>query len=216
MRTRFVDLTHTLAPGLPCFPGDPQLRFMRYEMPERPCNLMEMTLPSHQGTHLDAPYHFYADGRSVEQIALERFYGPATLIDLAPGGTLPARTPITIAHFEPYAQEFKPAARILYRTGWDRHFGHREFFTEYPTLTLDAARWIAQRRIGLLGMDTPTPSVDARECHLILLAPGVEIVLVEGLRDLGRLPRQFVFSAFPLKIQRGDGSSVRAVAMIVD
>ena len=138
----------------------------------------------------------------------------ATLVDLAPGGALAPRTALTVAHFEPHARHFTPGARILYRTGWDREFGRSEFFTEFPTLTLDAARWIASRRIGLLGMDTPTPSVDARECHLMLLAPNVEILLLEGLTGLELLPQHFVLSAFPLKVERGDGSPVRAVAII--
>lgn len=214
MTARLIDLTHTLMSGLPAFPGDPQLHLKRYEMPTSPCNLMEINLPSHQGTHLDAPYHFYADGRSVENIPLERFYGLATLIDLAPGGVLPPKTPLTIQHFAPHEQRITPGARILYRTGWDRQFGNPEFFTDYPTLTLEAARWIAERRIGLLGMDTPTPSNDARDCHLILLAPELEIVLVEGLSGLERLPRYFTLAAFPLKIERGDGSPVRAVAIV--
>ncbi len=214
MTARFIYLTHTLASGLPAFPGDPQLQLKRYEMPMSPFNLMEINLPTHQGTHLDAPYHFYANGRSVENIPLERFFGPATLIDLAPQGVLAPRTPLTVEDFAAFGDHFTPGARILYRTGWDRQFGHPEFFTHYPTLTLEAARWIASRKIGLLGMDTPTPSNDARECHLMLLAPGLEIVLVEGLSGLERLPVHFTLSAFPLKIQRGDGSPVRAVAIV--
>jgi arylformamidase len=212
--SRFVDLTHKMAAGLPAFPGDPQLRLTRYEMPESPCNLMEINLPSHQGTHLDAPYHFYPEGTAVEDIPLERFHGPAALVDLAPGGVLPPRTPLTRAHFQPFADDFTLGARVVYRTGWDRAFGRPEFFTDYPTLTLDAARWIAERRIGLLGMDTPTPSNQARECHLMLLAPGLEIVLVEGLQGLERVPRRFTLSVFPLRIERGDGSPVRAVAIV--
>lgn len=175
---------------------------------------MELHLPSHQGTHLDAPYHFYPEGRSVEQIELARYFGPAALVDLAPGGVLAPRTPLTVDMFAAHEACFTPGARVLYRTGWDRQFGTPEFFTDYPTLTLGAARWIADRRIGLLGMDTPTPSNQARECHLMLLAPELEMVIVEGLAGLERLPPRFVFCAFPLKIQRGDGSPVRAVAIM--
>lgn len=211
---QFIDLTHTIAAGLPSFPGDPSLRLIRYEMPASPCNLMEIHLPSHQGTHLDAPYHFYSDGRSVETMELVRYFGPAALVDLAPDGVLPPRTPLTVDMFTAHADCFTPGARVLYRTGWDRQFGTPAFFTDYPTLTLEATRWIADRGIGLLGMDTPTPSNQARECHRMLLAPALEIVIVEGLAGLERLPARFVFSAFPLKIQRGDGSPVRAVAII--
>ena len=169
---------------------------------------------THQGTHLDAPRHFFEDGRGVDAIALERCFGPATLIDLAPGGALPAKCPITVEMLAPFAECFAPGARVVYRTGWDRQFGRPEFFTEYPTLTLDAARWIAERRIALLGMDTPTPSVEAVECHRLLLAPGVEIVILEALTGLDALPSRFTLSALPLKVRDGDGAPVRAVAIL--
>jgi len=211
---RFIDLSHALQDGLPNFEGDPQIRIRSAaSIPVQPCNVMELTMSSHQGTHLDAPRHFYAGGRTVDDIPLDRFHGPATLIDLAPGSALPASTPITVEHLQPHAAKFVPGARILYRTGWDRMFGQKAFFTAFPTLTIEAARWIARKGIGMLGMDTPTPSVDFLECHLVLLAPGREIVIVEGLAGLERLPERFTFIGFPLKIRQGDGSPIRAVAL---
>ena len=79
--------------------------------------------------------------------------------------------------FAGHAEVFRPGARIIYRTGWDRKFGTPEFFAEFPTLTLEAARWIAERGICMLGMDTPTPSTDWKECHLILLKKGAHLPL---------------------------------------
>jgi len=210
---QLIDLSHPLRDGLPNFPGDPQLRIRPHAtIPAQPCNVAELTLSSHQGTHLDAPRHFFAQGRTVDEIPLERFHGPATVVDLAPGGALPPATPLTVEHFRPHARRFRPGARVLYRTGWDRRFGDPIFFRDFPTLTLDAARWIAARRIGLLGMDTPTPSREFEACHHILLGPGAEIVIVEGLAGLERLPARFTLSAFPLRIAQGDGSPIRAVA----
>ena len=212
---RFIDLSHPLADGLPNFPNDPQLSVkVHTTVAQSGYNLSHLSLSSHQGTHLDAPFHFYDDGATLDQIPLARFCGPATLVDLAPGGVLPASTPLTVDTFAPHAAAFTPGGRVLYRTGWDREFGTPRFFTEFPTLTLDAARWIASRGIGLLGMDTPTPSTDWLECHHILLAKGVEIVIVEGLTNLDRLPPTFRFIGFPLNIPGRDGSPIRAVAEI--
>jgi kynurenine formamidase len=61
-------------------------------------------------------------------------------------------------------------------------------------------------------MDTPTPSAEWKECHLILLAPGVELVIVEGLTRLEQLPETFTFMGFPLNLKGRDGSPTRAVA----
>ena len=212
---RFIDLSHALLDGLPNFPGDPQLRIRSHaSIPAQPCNVAELTLSSHQGTHLDAPFHFFADGRTVDEVDLARFFGPAVVIDFAPHGALAPRTPLTVEHFTPHAALFTRGARILYRTGWDHRFGQPDFFTEFPTLTIEAAHWIADKQIGLLGMDTPTPSFQFKEAHHILLGPGTEIVILEGLARLEKLPPRFTLAAFPLKIQRGDGSPIRAVAMV--
>ena len=73
-------------------------------------------------------------------------------------------------------------------------------------------RWIASKRIGLLGMDTPTPSNDWMDCHHILLKRGREIVIVEGLKNLEKLPKQFTFIGFPLNLKGRDGAPCRAVA----
>lgn len=157
---------------------------------------------------MDAPFHFYDDGKTIDQMRLEQFYGPAALVDLAPGTCLPPKTPLSLEMFQPHADQFQPGAKVIYRTGWDRQFGRPEFFSEFPTLTLEAARWMAERRIGLLGMDTPTPSTDWKECHHILLRKGVEMVIVEGLARLEQLPARFVFIGFPLNIKGRDGAPI--------
>jgi len=173
-------------------------------------------MSTHQGTHLDAPFHFFDEGTPVDRIPLARFYGEATVIDLAPGGALGPKQPVTVDMLEPYADRFRPAARVLYRTGWDRAFDTPAFFSDFPSLELEAAQWIAQRRIGLLGMDTPTPGTQWKEIHHALLGPDAEIVVVEGLAHLELLPPRFTLAAFPLPIAGRDGSPIRAVAIVED
>jgi len=210
-----IDLTHPLAHGQLNFPFDPKISILVHNtVASIGYNMTEMSMATHQGTHLDAPFHFYDDGKTIEQMDLEHFVGEAHLVDLAPGGYLEASTPLTVGMFEAHADVFRPGARIIYRTGWDRAFGTPEFFSGFPTLTLEAARWIAGRGIRMLGMDTPTPSVDWKECHLILLKEGVEIVIVESLTHLEKLPPVFTFIGLPLKIVGRDGSPIRAVALV--
>jgi len=214
--SQLVDLSHPLADGQLSYPSDPPLRITPHRtMQEHGVNISNIALGSHQGTHLDAPFHFFADGATLDRIPLERFFGPARLVDFAPGGVLEPRTPITVEMFQQHAEAFEPGGKVIYRTGWDRRFGRPDFFTDLPSLTLEAAQWIAGQGIGLLGMDTPTPSkIAGRPCHYALLEKGVEIVIVEGLANLDRLPERFTFIAFPLNLQGGDGAPVRAVARI--
>ena len=214
--SRFVDLSHPLADGQPSYPGDPAIEVTAYRTEATGgCNLTRIALGSHHGTHVDAPYHFVDDGPTLDRIPLERFCGPARLVDLAPGGALKPKTALTVEMFTQHADAFQPGNRVIYRTGWSQRFGRPEFFTDLPSLNLEAARWIAQRRIGLLGMDVPTPSTtEGRECHQILLGRPAEIVLVEGLANLERLPDEFTLIAFPLNFVGRDGSPIRAVASI--
>jgi kynurenine formamidase len=211
---KLIDLSHPLEHGQPNFAYDPKISVVPHNTVKSiGYNITQVTFSSHQGTHLDAPFHFYDDGRTIDQMRLEQFYGPATLVDLAPGSSLKAKTPLTVEMFKPHAKHFRRGAKIIYRTGWSRKFGSAEFFSDYPTLTLDAARWIASKHIGLLGMDTPTPSNEWMECHHILLKRGVEIVIVEGLKNLEKLPKQFTFIGFPLNLKGRDGAPIRAVAL---
>jgi len=204
---QLIDLSHPLAHGQAVFPGDPAIEILaRHPAGYR---ITELRLSTHQGTHLDAPFHFFDDGVTVDRIPLDRLYGPASLIDFGP---LAPGAPITVDMLRPHAALFRPGARVIYRTGWDRLFGRPEFFVNYPSLTLEAARWIAAQRIALLGMDTPGPSEDWLEVHRALLA--AEIVIVESLANLDQLPPAFTFIGFPLKIEGRDGSPIRAVAEV--
>ena len=217
MMYRLINLSHPLKNGQPGFPGDPELSISVHStVAAGETNLSRIAMGSHQGTHLDVPFHIFDEGRTIDRMPLERFYGPARLIDLAPGGELPPNAVLDVEQLASHSEAFQAGARVIYRTGWDRRFGRPEFFADYPTLTLDAARWIADRRIGLLGMDTPTPSRHWRECHQVLMGEGVEMVLVESLANLDRLPPAFTFIGFPLNFEGRDGSPIRAVALVED
>ncbi len=212
---QLIDLSYPLEHGQLNFPWDPKISVVQHNtVSSIGYNITEMSLSSHQGTHLDAPFHFYDDGKTIDQMLLDGFYGPAALVDLAPNRYLEAKTPLTVEMFEPFADKFQPGAKIIYRTGWDRMFGKADFFSDFPTLTLEAARWMADKKIAMLGMDTPTPSTDWKECHLILLKKGVEIVIVESLTKLEKLPDEFTFIGFPLNIKGRDGAPIRAVALV--
>jgi kynurenine formamidase len=206
---KLVDLSHPLVHGQQTFPSDPKLsiiphgdtRTLRY-------NISQISMGTHQGTHLDAMYHFIDDGKTIDQMPLEWFYGEAHLLKIPKA----ANEDITIEDFLPYEHLLIPEAKIIFSTGWYKHFGKDHFFTNFPSLTQDAARFLAGKKIRLLGMDMPTPGKDWYELHHILLP--AEIVVVEGLTNLDELPDTFVFMGFPLNIKGRDGSPIRAVGMV--
>ena len=209
---RFIDLSHPLRNGQPSFPGDPALNITSHcSIGEAPCNVSRLAMGSHQGTHLDAMFHFIADGRTLDQMPLEWFYGPARVLRLPKE----AREEITEEDLRAHEAILQPGARILLSTGWEKAFGTERFFTDFPSMTCAAARYLASRKLRLIGMDMPTPSREATEVHHILLGHGVEMVIVESLANLDSLPSgEFTFVGFPLNFEGRDGSPIRAVGIV--
>ena len=207
---KLIDLSHPLVHGQAAFPGDPPLIVQpQGTVATTQFNTTQITIGTHQGTHLDAMYHFLEDGRTVDQMPLEWFYGPARMLRLPKQ----AGEEITVDDLRRFEAHLQPEAKVVLATGWHRHFGAPDFFTNHPSLTVEAGRYLASRRIRLLGMDMPSPSRDWLEIHHVLQARDVEIVLVEALANLDALPDTFTFIGFPLNFQGRDGSPIRAVAV---
>ena len=207
---QLLDLSHPLRNGQSSFPGDPALSIAAHcttQMEQR-CNVSRLELSSHQGTHLDAMFHFVEAGKTLDQMPLDWFYGAARVLHLPKN----AGEEITVEDFLPHEKYLVPDAKIIYETGWHRRFGRDDYFVDFPSLTQDAARFLASKKLRLLGMDTPTPSREAYEVHHILL--GAEIVIVESLANLDQAPDEFIFVGFPLNLEGRDGCPIRAVALI--
>ena len=202
---RLIDLTHPLMHGQQTFPTDPKLSIITHgTVATLKYNISQISMGSHQGTHLDAMFHFIEDGKTIDQMPLDWFYGPAHVLRIPKQ----PREELTVADFEPLEHLLTPGARIIYETGWHREFGQPHFFDDFPSLTQDAAHYLIARRIRLLGMDTPTPSRDWLEVHRILLGRPAEVVVVESLAHLDQLPDQFTFIGFPLLFTGRDGSPI--------
>jgi predicted dehydrogenase/kynurenine formamidase len=181
-------------------------------------NSTTLSLYSHCGTHMDAPKHFLGDSAAtIDQQSLEVCCGPAKVVDLTPIG--PSEL-ITVEQLCERAERCGPIAagdRLLLRTDWSRRLGTPQHRDGLPRISLELARWLAQQRVALIGVEPPSVADvnDLRELtdvHQTLFRGGVAIV--EGLVNLDQLARPVVeFIALPLKIVAGDGCPVRAVAI---
>lgn len=226
-RSRIVDLTMPIRPGMAVYPGDPEVLFEPVTRLEAdPFNLTRVSFGTHTGTHLDAPWHFMAGGETVDRIDLRKCIGPARIIDVPKG----PNEEIGVEDLAPFAGVITPGARILLRTGWSRrpeaHEGgllevpkegtraESAWADDFPGLTIGAARWLAERQIALLGLEQPsTHPTDYIETHRALLKAGV--VLVESLVNLHLIDRdEFWLVVLPLNLAGLDGSPVRAVAVL--
>jgi arylformamidase len=208
---RLVDVSLDIYHGAPTFAWDPKCAVIVHNTVDSiGYNISQISMSTHQATHLDAPFHFLDEGTTVDQLDLHRCIGEAILIDLTAKQT---REPIGVHDFMPYDSRIKEGSRVIYRTDWFKEFPQKHYFTDFPYMTIELAQWLADKKIAMIGMDVPTPNpTDYDPVHKILL--GADIVIVEGLANLGDIGRdEFFFMAAPLKIKGRDGSPVRAIAM---
>ena len=203
------DISLTISPDLPTWPGDPQLELERFESMDRGAhnNVSRISSSVHLGTHVDAPRHFINDGRTIDQLPLDVLTGPCYVVQLPEG--VEAITAEVLARTE-IMPEMK---RILFGTS-NSHFwarGESKFQTEFVAITEDGAQWLAARGVQLVGVDylSVAPYGDSVPTHLILLEAG--IVVIEGL-NLSNIMRGFYdLYCLPLKIAGCDGAPARAI-----
>jgi kynurenine formamidase len=178
------------------------------------CSVQTISCCNHLGTHLDAPSHFLAEGRTVEALPLSALIGPAVILDLTHCANTGIIEPEDVQRRLPQDHP----ERIILRTGWSKRFESGGYFEGFPVLSLEAADFFASLRISLLGMDTPSPSPfddPGHRIHKTLL--GAEIIIVEGLCCLEEIPgERFDMVVLPWPIHGASGSPCRAVAQVRD
>jgi kynurenine formamidase len=212
---KIVDLSHTISPDMPVYPGtEPPLFFTACTIEDVGFLEKKITLYSHTGTHMDAPCHIISGAKTLDQMPPEHFMGKGAVIELA-GNNGPT---IDLELLKPHQGRIERCEYLLFHTGWADLWGKEAYLTGYPVLSPDAATWLAG--FPLKGMGADTISADSAESaafpiHTILLEH--DIVIIENLTNLRAIPDgEFVFCCFPLKIENADGSPVRAVAIFDD
>jgi len=113
-------------------------------------NAKTLHLYSHAGTHMDAPAHFGVGDETIDAIALDRCMVSAWIVDLV--GIAP-RSLITEDHLGEAGSKIKPGEGLLLRTGWSAYIDQDKYRSEAPRISTELARWCAERRLGILGVE---------------------------------------------------------------
>ena len=202
------DITVPFKPGMTVWPGHPPFEMVPVsEIAQgKRSNVSRISMASHNGTHMDPPYHFLADGATLDGICLETLIGPADVLHIPDAVEIDADLLESLDIPE-------DCQRLLFHTSnsiyWDQD--DTEFHADYVGLTTDGAQWIVDRGIKLVGNDyLGVHRYDsAIPVHHVLL--GANVVVVEGL-NLTNIPSgRYRLIALPMKIAGGDGAPVRAV-----
>lgn len=182
--------------GCQVYPGDPtpQKRVLSSMEKGDLYNLTAFSMCAHNGTHIDAPFHFIKDGKTVDSIGLDTFIGMAYV---AEHNGIVSADDATEMLKKAKKQNSEAAKRILIK-------GEAE-------VSAEAAKVFAESNILLLGNESQTvgPEKAPMEVHLILLGAGV--VLLEGIRLAEVSEGVYFLNAVPLNLSGSDGSPCRAV-----
>ena len=180
------------------FPGDPSPeREIKLSISEGAvCNLTAFNMCAHNGTHVDAPYHFLNDGKTIDEVSLDKFVGYAYVFEHE--GDITKEDALSFIKIAKSIDE-RAAERILVKGK--------------ATVTKEAAEVFAAEKIKLFGNESQTvgPENAPMEVHLIML--GAEIVLLEGIRLKGIEEGVYILNAAPINLGGSDGAPCRATLM---
>jgi kynurenine formamidase len=212
---KVIDLTLTISENIPTFPGSPQPNFINWESIEKDgYNLELLFLSTHTGTHIDAPYHFVKKGQKIDQIMTKRLVTEAILIKIRKGSDQ-AITKNDIQKFEKKYGKIDDGSTVIFHTDWQKNLNKKSYFMKNPGLGTSAAKYLASKKINLVGIDSPSIDLGKDEkfsVHHILAKSG--ILIVENLINLDKIKSQkFHLIVAPLKLKNATGSPVRAMAL---
>ena len=206
-----IDLTHSITETMPVYPGtEPPILEQANTIAMDGFAEKKLTMYSHTGTHMDAPAHMIAGGKTLDSYPITQFTGQTFMLDVR---NVQGRK-INLDFLLEYTLEIELADFLILHTGWSSHWGSDTYFSDFPTMTAEAAGWLAQRGLKGVGLDAISidPVGNDYSNHLQIL--GADMLIVENLTNLHQLPAKFTFFCMPLRIEKSDGSPIRAFGMI--
>ncbi|KAH9479731.1 Kynurenine formamidase [Psilocybe cubensis] len=234
--TQYIDLSHSLTSTTQIYPSDPEFQTLPHATHSKDgYAVQKLSLGTHTGTHIDAPYHFLAEGETIDKIPLDRFVGEAIVVDLSGEESshgkpqLHERQRITWESFETHTHLMHPGGIVLINTGWSKAHYQTSRYYDHPYFAPDVATQLLARGVRVVGVDTLNPdetpqSSSNSECpdgfgfHEIFLGAGG--LIAENITNLEELiaaqktssDDKWIVNLVPLNLTGADGSPVRAFA----
>jgi len=203
------DLTLTISPDIAVWPGDPQVDLKRVKKIEdgANANVSHIKMGVHTGTHVDAPFHFLENGKTVEDMDLSTLMGRAYVVHLKDSIELITAEVLENANIPPRTR------RVLLRTANSKYWakGNLPFQEKFVAIDEGAAEYMVKRGVKLVGVDylSVAPFKNSAPTHKILLEAG--LVVVEGLNLSEVSQGRYNFYCLPLKLAGSDGAPARAI-----
>lgn len=206
-----ADLTHPMTNGMPIYPGTRPPLFEQANTIEKD-GFAELfiQMPTHIGTHMDAPCHILKNAKTLSDFSLQKFTGNALKI---PCHNFTGME-ITQEFLQAYSDEIAASDFVILEAGWDKFWGTPVYYENFPVLSYKAAEWLSRFHLKGIGLDAISIDKVGSENlpnHRLFLEK--EILIIENLCNLDQVKQnKFTFQCFPLAIKDADGSPVRAAA----
>lgn len=204
---RIIDLSYTITDRMPVYPNDRDVSLEQTCTLEKDnFNAFYLQTGLHAGTHIDIPYHMLDSNCFISEYPPSRFIGNGVLLDV--------RGEKVIKYKSQYnAKVSENDIVILYTGSADLLDEPLRYYKDYPVIDDELTDFFINKRIKLLGMDTPAPDRAPFNTHKALLEN--DIPILENLTDLSLLINadRFDIHAVPLKIE-AEASLVRAYAVL--
>lgn len=226
---KIVDLTHTIHPDIPIWPGDPAVEFETVSQIEPDgYYLRKFSIGEHSGTHINAPNSFYAAGASIDRYPPQSLVAPAIAIDIRDKSLANPDYTLTIddvLNWEQQHRAIEPGNIIILHTGWQEKWSdNRAFFNRsergtchFPGFGKAATQFLLEER-SIAGVGTDTHGADPGQDEtfatnkLILEHQGI---VLENLANLNQLPAADITLAIGiLRLLGGSGSPVSVLAFV--
>ena len=206
---KYYDISVPISSNLPIWPDTQPIEFQRtLDLDQGDiANDTTICMSVHTGTHVDASLHFVSSGRSVDELPLETLIGPATVIDV---GEIEVITAIFLEGLE-LPNNLK---RILFKTKNSRlwnSINSNTFETNFVALSFDAAKWLVNQGIILVGIDYLSIQrfYDGPETHIVFLQS--DVVIIEGLNLIDVPTGDYELICLPIKLKGLEGAPSRAI-----
>lgn len=183
---------------MPSYPGDPAPTLTPSSTLQKEGYADHLILSTmHVGTHIDAPMHMISGGKSLPDIPIEKFFGRGVLLDVRGRQFIDADAIKGI--------ELQAGDIVLLLTGWSQRYRTADYFDNYPNITETLAQRFIHAKIGMIGLDAPSPDRPPFGVHKLLLAH--EILIAENLTNLEALlgVQRFEIIALPVKFAADAG-----------
>ena len=207
-----IDLSHAIANEMPAYPGtESPVITQSSSIGENGYAEKMISMTSHTGTHVDAPSHMIQGANTLDQFSLDHFIGEGFIADIS---TL-NKMIIDPEDLGGELERIRDKDFVLFHTGWSQYWGDEKYFREFPALSNRLVNTLTASNLKGIGLDTSSIDpygTDHFSNHMTVFLRN--IIIIENLTNLDKLiGKDFLFICNPLKIDKTDGSPVRAFAI---